>query len=257
MSGLLDPSSIVTFFTPAIRQMCSPTSLLPVNVILRTRLSVLIASPISLPLPVTHWIASGGRPASRSTSTSFRADRGVSVAGLIRTELPAASAGPTLCITRFSGKLNGLIAATMPQGTRMVNPNWPDQLGAPSRGTVSPWMRLASSAEPVRVCTARSTSVRPSAMTLPSSSVMMRPCSSRRSSSSSAAFLRMLYRSWAGILAMILAPRAALVIAASMSDSSALGTVSISTPSYGLTTAIFRSLSIHSPPRNIFMDFSS
>ena len=255
MSGLFDPSSIVTFFTPAILQMCSPTSLLPVNVIFRTRLSVLIESPISFPLPVTHWIASGGRPASNSTSTSFSAESGVSVAGLISTEFPAASAGPTLCITRFSGKLNGLIAATIPQGTRIVNPNCPDQLGAPSRGTVSPWILFASSAEPVKVCTALSTSTRPSAITLPSSSVIIRACSSRRSSSRSAAFFRIRYRSCAGIFAITLAPRAALVIAASMSDSSDLGIVSISLPSYGLTTEIFLSLSTHSPATNIFMDF--
>ena len=36
--------------------------------------------------------------------------------------VPAASAGPTLWHTRFSGKLNGLMAATTPHGTRRVKP---------------------------------------------------------------------------------------------------------------------------------------
>ena len=46
------------------------------------------------------------------------------------TELPAASAGPTLWHTRCSGKLKGLMAATTPQGTLSVNPNRPTPPGA-------------------------------------------------------------------------------------------------------------------------------
>ena len=54
ISGLFDPSSIVTFFIPALRQIRSPTSILPVKVIFRTLGSPVIASPISPPEPVTH-----------------------------------------------------------------------------------------------------------------------------------------------------------------------------------------------------------
>ena len=61
-------------------------------------------------------------PASSRISTSFNADSGVSLAGLMITALPAAIAGPTLWQTRLSGKLNGVMAATMPQGTRSVKP---------------------------------------------------------------------------------------------------------------------------------------
>ena len=76
--------------------MCSPTSRLPVKLTFRTRGSETIASPISPPDPVTHWTASGGAPASSSISVSLSAESGVSDAGLMMTELPAARAGPTL-----------------------------------------------------------------------------------------------------------------------------------------------------------------
>src|ERR1043165_3818950 len=63
---------------------------------------------------------------------------GVSDAGLMTTELPPASAGPTLWHTRLSGKLNGVIAATTPHGTRSVKPSFFAPVGSASSGTVSP-----------------------------------------------------------------------------------------------------------------------
>ena len=62
----------------------------------------------------------------------------MSLAGLRITALPAASAGPTLWHTRLSGKLNGVIAATTPHGTRSVKPSLPAPPGAPSSGSTSP-----------------------------------------------------------------------------------------------------------------------
>ena len=94
--GALEPSSIVTFFNPAVLHILSPISRLPVKVTFRTLESATKGSPILLPEPVMHWIAPVGTPASSKISVSFKADKGVSVAGLIITELPAASAGPTL-----------------------------------------------------------------------------------------------------------------------------------------------------------------
>ena len=87
---------MVTFLMPAMRQMFSPTSRLPVKVILRTRASDTSGSPISPPEPVRHWTPSGGTPASSRISVSLRPDSGVSEAGLMITELPPAMAGPTL-----------------------------------------------------------------------------------------------------------------------------------------------------------------
>ena len=69
---------------------------------------------------------------------SLSADRGVLDGGLITIALPAAMAGATLWVTRFSGKLNGLIATTTPHGTRKVNPILPAPPGDASNGTVSP-----------------------------------------------------------------------------------------------------------------------
>jgi hypothetical protein len=60
-----------------------------------------------------------GSPAAFNTWPSSAAVSGVSSAGFSTIVLPAASAGPTLCATRFSGKLNGVIAATTPSGVRM------------------------------------------------------------------------------------------------------------------------------------------
>ena len=175
--------------------MCSPTSRLPVKVILRTRRSAQIRSPISPPEPVTHWTPSGGKPAWSRISVSFSAESGVSVAGLSTTAFPAASAGPTLWQTRLSGKLKGLMAATTPHGTRIVRPTLPAPPGAPSSGTVSPCRRLASSAEPMMVSKAREASRRPSARTLPSSLEISRPSSSFFVWMISAAFLRIFQRS--------------------------------------------------------------
>src|SRR5207247_685192 len=122
---LFDPNSIVTRFSPAFLQIISPTSRLPVKLILRTRESRASAVPSSAPEPVKQEIAAGGRPASSRISTSRSAERGVSLAGLTITALPAARAGPTLWQTRLSGKLNGVMATTTPHGTRNVKPNLP------------------------------------------------------------------------------------------------------------------------------------
>src|SRR3989454_2150944 len=137
-TGEFEPSSIVTRLIPAVLQMRSPTSRLPVKVIFLTRRSATSRSPISPPEPVSVLSPSGGSPASSRISVSRSADSGVSVAGLSTTAFPPARAGPTLWQTRLSGKLNGLIATTTPHGTRIVTPNLPRPCAAPSRATVSP-----------------------------------------------------------------------------------------------------------------------
>ena len=139
-----------------------------------------MASPTVAPDPVTTLTASAGKPASSMISTSFTPDRGVSLAGLRTTAFPAARAGPTLWQTRFRGKLKGVIAATTPQGTRRVKPNFPAPLDAALRSSVSPVRRLASSADRVIVSWARDASPIPSERILPSSRVIVRPSSCRR-----------------------------------------------------------------------------
>ena len=154
--------------------MCSPTSWLPVKLILRIRESPANASPMTLPEPVMQAIASGGSPASSRISTSASDDSGVSLAGLSTTELPAASAGPTLWHGRFSGKLNGVMQATTPQGTRSVKPNFLAPWLAASSGSTSPVIRLASSAESSIVSAARDASTSDSPRIFPSSLLMIR-----------------------------------------------------------------------------------
>ena len=90
IKGEFEPNSIVTFFNPAALHICSPTSLLPVNVTFLTLGSETIRFPISPPGPVIHCIASSGAPASSNIFVNLRAESGVSVAGLIITEFPAA-----------------------------------------------------------------------------------------------------------------------------------------------------------------------
>src|SRR5687767_3946198 len=122
MTGEVLPSSNVTFLIPATDRICRPTGGLPVNVILATRGSVINHSPTLPPEPTTRFSAPAGRPASASTSHNLTAVSGVVLAGLSTSELPAASAGATLCATKFKGKLNGLMAAITPTGRRVQKP---------------------------------------------------------------------------------------------------------------------------------------
>ena len=67
-------------------------------------------------------------------------------AGFNTTVFPAPIAGPTLCATKFNGKLNGVIAPITPIGFRIVYAIRPSAPGAASNGNVSPYIRFASSA---------------------------------------------------------------------------------------------------------------
>ena len=70
-----------------------------------------MALPTDPPPPVTTLIQPGGRPhSSTSSSTSAMDENGVWLAGFCTTAQPAAMAGASLWATRFSGKLNGVMA---------------------------------------------------------------------------------------------------------------------------------------------------
>ncbi len=183
----LFPSSIVTFLRPAARTMPSPTDGDPVKDTFDTRRSVTSQSPTVDPGPTSSSSTPSGRPASRRTSHSSTAVRGVVDAGFSTTEFPAARAGPTLWATRFKGKLKGVMAATTPTGTRTQKPQRPSPAALASMGTVSPWTRFASSAEKRKVSTLRSASARACFQALPASRAMVVAISSRRASSRSAA----------------------------------------------------------------------
>lgn len=66
--------------------------------------------------------APAGTSVSASTSPMISAPNGVLAAGLSTKGQPAAIAGATLCATRLSGKLNGVMKLQAPIGTRLVMP---------------------------------------------------------------------------------------------------------------------------------------
>ena len=108
------------------------------------------------------------------------AESGVWLAGFSTTGQPAAIAGASLCATRLSGKLNGLIAPTTPIGTRRVNASLPSPAALASIGTMSPASVRAATAANVNVETARCASTRAVLIGLADSVAMMRARSSVR-----------------------------------------------------------------------------
>ena len=122
MWAALPPSSMVTGLrcSPATLAACRPTAVDPVNAILSTPGWRSSASPTTWPLPVTTLSTPSGTPASVSSWAMKSALSGVSSAGLWTTTLPAARAAAILVLDRMSGKLNGVMAATTPTGSRSV-----------------------------------------------------------------------------------------------------------------------------------------
>jgi len=116
------PSSIVIGFSiePATLAACRPIAVEPVNATRSTPGCLSSASPATDPVPVTTLTTPSGTPARCSSVAMNSADSGVSSAGLCTTTLPAASAGAIFELDRMSGKLNGVIAATTPSGSRRV-----------------------------------------------------------------------------------------------------------------------------------------
>lgn len=105
IAGLLPPSSRVTRFRferPALSMMCLPTSVLPVNAILRTRRWSTSACPAVFPYPFTMLNTPGGKPASRTSLANLSADSGVSSDGFRTTVQPVASAGAIFMTARLT-----------------------------------------------------------------------------------------------------------------------------------------------------------
>ena len=180
ITGVALPSSRLTRFFGARSFSFQPTPLEPVKVISFTRSSSTRTSPISAAGPTSTFSHPGGRPASSSSSASRSADIGVWLAGFRTTAQPAARAGAILCATRLSGKLNGLIAPTIPIGRRSVKASFPSPAWAASIGTISPASLRASTAANVYVDIARAASTRAAFRGLPASSEITRATSSWR-----------------------------------------------------------------------------
>ncbi len=161
MTGALLPSSSPTFFLGERALMPQPTSGEPVKVMRATSGWSTSAFPTVPPPPVTTFSQPAGRSHSSSRTSASSSDvRGVCDAGFSTTGHPAAIAGATLWLTRFSGKLNGLIAPTTPTGTRSVNPSFPMPATLPSIAIISPASVRASTAAYTKVPTTRAASTR-------------------------------------------------------------------------------------------------
>src|SRR5258706_4025960 len=117
-NGALPPSSSETFLI--VSALCfistAPTSVEPVELILRTAGFDVNSPPISFALPVTMLITPLGTPARSASSASAKAEYGVCVAGLITTVQPAASAGAALRVIIAAGKFHGVIRPHTPIG---------------------------------------------------------------------------------------------------------------------------------------------
>ncbi len=120
MQAALPPSSSTTFLRPARDLSSQPTSP-PVKLKSAIRSSSTSAAASSLEHGRIEN-APGGRSVSASTSPMISAPSGVLAAGLSTNGQPAAIAGATLCATRLSGKLKGVMKLHTPTGTRRVMP---------------------------------------------------------------------------------------------------------------------------------------
>ncbi len=127
MLALLPPSSRVTRFTWAAAPASTflPTSVEPVNTILRTSGCVTNRSPTTVPGPGSTCSRSRSSPACTASSASRMVVSGVGSAGLTSTALPAASAGAMPQDAIGIGKFHGVITPTTPSGSWNVTSSPP------------------------------------------------------------------------------------------------------------------------------------
>ena len=99
--------------------MARPVAVEPVKVTMSTRGSAVRWVPTSAP-PVMTLRTPGGSSASWAARAISKASRGVHGCGLSTTVQPTARAGTTLTRFKKNGKLNGVMAATTPAGSRTM-----------------------------------------------------------------------------------------------------------------------------------------
>ena len=121
MTPALPPSSSVTRFFGSSPFRYQPISDEPVNEILRNRSSRAMPSA-TFELTGSTWYMPFGRSVSAKNSARRSEPIGVALAGLTTIGAPTASDGATLCATRLSGKLNGVMPSTGPIGNRRSSP---------------------------------------------------------------------------------------------------------------------------------------
>jgi hypothetical protein len=102
---------------PHALPICLPTSTEPVKLTMSTSGCVTSRSEASR-FAATMLITPGGKPASVTRSAIANSDSGSGSGALTTTVQPATSAGAVFCAMPGSGKLNAVIAATTPTGSR-------------------------------------------------------------------------------------------------------------------------------------------
>ena len=107
--------------------------------------------------------------------------------GLTIVLLPAAKQAASLCASRLTGALNGVMARTVPTGARKVSAVLPTPRGQPATGSSSPPSWRACSAATASVSATRSISPSQSLSGLPSSIATITASSRARAATSSAA----------------------------------------------------------------------
>ena len=101
----LPPSSSATFLiVPAAeRATCTPAPVDPVRLTMSTSGCDDSRSPTRAPRPDTRLNAPAGRPSPSTMSASTKVASGATLLGFTTTVQPAASAGPTLAASWYSG----------------------------------------------------------------------------------------------------------------------------------------------------------
>ena len=118
--GLLPPSSMLNFFSPAPRTMRLPVAVEPVKEIARTSGCWQSGSPASTPVPCTTLSTPAGMPASSASSPRRAAESGDSSLILSTAVLPKASAGATFQVAVMKGTFQGEMSAHTPTGCSSV-----------------------------------------------------------------------------------------------------------------------------------------
>src|SRR5438128_12430911 len=100
--------------------MAAPISLCALKLSALTVELGISTSPTSEPAPTTMLSTPGGTPAASKISTAFMAVNAVMVAGLKTTVVPATSAGAIFHTGIATGKFQGVMQATTPNGCFIV-----------------------------------------------------------------------------------------------------------------------------------------
>ena len=115
-NGLLPPSSILNFLSPAPLMIRFPVTVEPVKEIARTCGCWQSGSPAPWPVPCTTFRTPPGIPASSARSPRRAAVRGESSLIFSTAVLPKASAGATFQVAVMNGTFQGEISAQTPTG---------------------------------------------------------------------------------------------------------------------------------------------